>query len=140
LATTWEKLEHGVDVVRECASDIRKNCGGVEPGDGRIKACAAAHLADLSSACLTALATPKPEVLSDGAHAKTMRIDNSHLMRFIEMYLAGIDPTSGDIVAECDGTYANPNVPATKNSAPQTLVADLNMQQIEQHTAFWAHH
>jgi hypothetical protein len=130
--TTWEKLEHGVDVVRECAGDIRKNCGGIMPGDGRIKACMAQHLGDLSGACLTALAEPKPEVLSDGVNAKAMRIENSHLMRFIEMYLAGIDPSTGDIVAECYGTYANPDIPANKDSSPQALVAALNMGQIKE--------
>jgi hypothetical protein len=130
--TTWEKLEHGVDVVAECASDIRKNCAGIMPGEGRIKACMAGHLGDLSGACLTALATPKPEVLPDGVTAKNMRIENSHGMRFIEMYLAGIDPSTGDIVAECYGTYANPNIPANKDSSPQGLVAALNMGQIKE--------
>jgi hypothetical protein len=129
---TWDKLEHGVDVVRECAGDIRTNCGGIMPGDGRIKACMAGHLGDLSRACLTALAAPKPEVLSDGVNAKTMRIENSHGMRFIEMYLAGIDPSTGDIVAECYGTYANQDIPANKDSSPQALVAALNMGQIKE--------
>ena len=53
-------------------------------------------------------------------------------MRFIEMYLAGIDPSTGDIVAECYGTYANPDIPADKDSAPQALVAGLNMKQIKE--------
>ena len=110
-----EKLEHGVDVVRECAGDVRKNCEGVEPGDGRIKACMAGHLGELSEPGITALAEPKPEVMSDGVNAKSIRIDNSHLMWFIEIYLAGIDPNTGDIVAECYGNYAvieyNPGKP-----------------------------
>jgi hypothetical protein len=45
---------------------------------------------------LTALAAPEPEVLSNGVDAKSMRIENSHSMRFIEMYLAAIDPRTGD--------------------------------------------
>jgi hypothetical protein len=102
--TTWDKLEHGVDVVRECAGDIRSNCAGITPGGGRIKACMAAHLGNLSKGCITALATPKPEVLSDGDNAKPKHIENSHLMRFIEIFLAAIDPNTGDIIAECYGT------------------------------------
>jgi hypothetical protein len=129
--TAWEKLERGVDVIRECAGDIRKNCGDIEPGGGRIKACVAAHLGDLSRDCLTALATPKPEVLSDGANAKPKHIENSHLMRFAEIYLAGIDPATGDIVAECYGTNALPNIPANRDSAPQTFVASLNIDEIK---------
>lgn len=104
---------------------------GAKPGKGRIKACVAGHLSELSKACITALAEPEPQVLSDGNNAKTKRIDNSHLMRFIEIYLAGINPSTSDIVAECYGTYANPNIPANKDSSPQKLVADLNMNQIK---------
>ena len=130
--TTWEKLEHGIDVVKDCAGDVRQYCKEIKPGDGRIKACMAGHLAELSRACLTALAEPKPQVLSDGANAKSKRIENSHLMRFIEMYLAGIDPSTGDIIAECYGTYANPDIPADKDSSPQALVAGLNMKQIKE--------
>jgi hypothetical protein len=129
--TAWERLEHGVDVVRECAGDVRQYCEGTKPGEGRIKACMAAHLAQLSGTCLKALAEPKPEVLSDGVNAKSKRIENSHLVRFIEMYLAGIDPATGDIVAECYGTYANPDIPANKDTAPQALVAALDMGQIK---------
>lgn len=127
----WDKLDHGADVVRECTGDVAKNCEGVMPGDGRIKACMAEHLADLSGGCLKALAEPEPAVLSDGDHAVSKRIENSHLVRFIEMYLAGIDPDTGDIVAECYGTYANPDVPADKDTAPQAIVAALNMDEIK---------
>jgi hypothetical protein len=67
----WDNLDHGVNVVRECAGDI--------------KACMAGHLADLSRGCIKALAEPEPAVLSDGDHAVSKRIENSHLMRFIEM-------------------------------------------------------
>jgi hypothetical protein len=129
--TAWEKLEHGIDVVKECAGDVRQYCKDVKLGDGRIKACMAAHLADLSGACLKALAEPKPEVFSDGANAKPKRI-NMHRMRYIEMFLAGIDPSTGDILAECYGTYANPDIPANMDSAPQALVERLNMNEIKE--------
>ncbi len=130
--TGWEKLEKGIDVVGECTGDIVKNCAGVLPGEGRLKACISGHLAELSGPCLKALAEPKPAVLSDGAKATSKRIENSHLMRFIEMYLAGIDPDTGNIVAECYGTYANPDIPADKDSSPQALVAALDMKAIKE--------
>ena len=113
--STWEKLEHGADVVMECGGDVLKYCKDTVPGDGRIGKCVAAHLGDLSGACLKALAEPKPEVLSDGANATSKRITNSHGMRYIEIFLAGIDPNTGDVVAECYGTYANPDIPADKD-------------------------
>ena len=129
--TTWEKLEHGADVVSDCAGDVLKYCKGITPGDGRIGACMGGHLAQLSGACVKALAEPKPEVLSDGANAKPKRIENSHGTRYIEMFLAGIDPTTGDVIAECYGTYANPDTPADKDTSPQALVEQLNMNEIK---------
>ena len=129
--TTWEKLEHGVEVVTDCTGDVGRLCTGVLPGEGRVKACIAGHLAELSKACVTALAEPKPAVMSDGANAASKRIENSHLTRFIEIFLAGIDPATGDIVAECYGTYAMPDVPADKNSAPQSFVEGLDMDKIK---------
>lgn len=128
--TAWEKLERGIDVVRECSGDVEKYCKGVKPGAGRIKACIAGHLGDLSGACLTTLAGPKSEVFSDGANAKSKRI-NMHGMRYIEMFLAGIDPGTGNILAQCYGTYADPNIPANMDSAPQAAVKRLNMNKIK---------
>jgi hypothetical protein len=127
--TAWERLERGIDIVKECAGDVRQYCSDVKLGEGRIKACMAGHLADLSGACLRALAEPKPEVFSDGANAKPKRINMRH-MRYIEMFLAGIDPATGDILAACYGTYANPDIPADMDSAPQALVERLDMKEI----------
>jgi hypothetical protein len=129
--STWEKLEQGVDVIKECASDVRKFCKDVKPGDGRIKACIGANLAKMSTPCMKALAEPKPAVLSDLVNAKSKRIENSHGMRFIEIFLAGIDPATGNIVAQCYGSYAKPDIPANKDSAPQALVEALDMDQIK---------
>jgi len=131
--STWDKLEHGADIVKECSGDVVKYCGDTKPGDGRIQKCVAGHFADLSGACLKALAEPKPEVLADGLNAKPKRIEHSHGTRFIEVFLAGIDPSTGNIVAECYGTYANPDTPANKDTAPQALVASLSMAEIKKH-------
>ena len=75
--------------------------------------------------------SPKPEVMTDGANAKSKRV-NMHQMRYIEMFLANIDPSTGDILAECYGTYANPDIPANMDSAPQALVERLNMNEIKE--------
>ena len=89
--TALEKIERGIDVVKECAGDVRQYCKEVKPGDGRIKACMLGHLKDMSTACLTALAGPRPAVLSDGDNAVSKRIDMLN-MRYIEIFLADIDP------------------------------------------------
>jgi hypothetical protein len=38
-------------VVRACASDVKAQCAGVNPGEGRIRACIKTHLKDLSEPC-----------------------------------------------------------------------------------------
>ena len=38
-------------VVRDCAADVRAACGGVQPGDGRIRSCLNSHLKDLTPPC-----------------------------------------------------------------------------------------
>ncbi len=38
-------------VVRACVSDVKAQCAGVNPGEGRIRACIKTHLKDLSEPC-----------------------------------------------------------------------------------------
>jgi Cysteine rich repeat len=50
LSTTYTMAQHPV-VAKECAADVRAMCGGVQPGEGRIRACLNSHLADLTAPC-----------------------------------------------------------------------------------------
>ena len=125
----WGRLDRGVEVVRDCAGDVARSCGGILPGEGRIKACLLGHLKDMSTACLTALAGPRPAVLSDGENAVSKRIDMLN-MRYIEIFLADVDPTTKGLVAACYGSYAIPVIPANRDSSPQAQVAALNMEEI----------
>jgi len=38
-------------VAKACASDIKEQCAGVQPGEGRIRACIKDHFKDLSEPC-----------------------------------------------------------------------------------------
>ena len=38
-------------VPKECAGDVKAQCGGVQPGAGRIRACISLHLKDLTPPC-----------------------------------------------------------------------------------------
>jgi hypothetical protein len=38
-------------VPKECAADVKAQCGGVQPGAGRIRACINSHLKDLTPPC-----------------------------------------------------------------------------------------
>ncbi len=42
---------------KPCAGDVKTHCAGIQPGEGRIKACIKSHLAELSEACEDRLLT-----------------------------------------------------------------------------------
>ncbi len=42
-----------------CAADIKKLCGSVQPGEGRIRACIQEHLGELSEGCQARLERAK---------------------------------------------------------------------------------
>jgi hypothetical protein len=54
--------------ARACVADVKKNCAGVEPGEGRIADCIKKHVGDLSGPCQQLLA-------STAAAAKTCTDD-----------------------------------------------------------------
>jgi Cysteine rich repeat len=43
-------------VAKQCAADIKTQCAGVQPGEGRIRACIESHVNDLSAPCQAVLA------------------------------------------------------------------------------------
>jgi hypothetical protein len=42
-------------VAKQCAADIKTQCAGVQPGEGRIRACIKSHFKDLSEPCQAVL-------------------------------------------------------------------------------------
>ena len=51
LSSTVSALQRGV--AKACVSDVAAQCAGVQPGEGRIRACIKEHLKDLSEPCQT---------------------------------------------------------------------------------------
>ena len=41
--------------MKACGGDVKSLCAGVQPGDGRVKACIKSHFSDVSAACQTVL-------------------------------------------------------------------------------------
>jgi hypothetical protein len=73
-----------------------------------------------------------PEVFSDGDNAKSARVDNMHMTRFLEIYLAAPDPKTGELIATCYNTMFNPQgIPASKDTAPQKLVEGLDFEKMK---------
>ncbi|WP_146010303.1 hypothetical protein [Acidimangrovimonas sediminis] len=56
--TLAEKME----LRQNCGPDIRKLCGNVSPGDGRVAACMRTHRDELNKACKATLAKLMPPV------------------------------------------------------------------------------
>ena len=70
---------------RPCAGDIKTLCAGIQPGEGRIKACIKSHLTDLSPTCAD-------QVFTVAVTGKMCKTDVTNLC-------AGIVPGSGGIRA-----------------------------------------
>ena len=89
-----------------CAGDIKKLCAGVQPGDGRIKACIKSNLTGLSETC-------EERLLSVAVAGKVCKGDVAKLC-------AGVVPGTGG-VRTC--------MPHCGNGAvSQTLVAGRNLR------------
>jgi hypothetical protein len=41
--------------MKACAGDVKSLCAGVQPGEGRIKACIKSHVSDVSAPCQAVL-------------------------------------------------------------------------------------
>jgi len=79
------------------------------------------------------LRTPtEPDVLGDGAGAKYKRVDHMHQVRFIEIFLAGREAKTGNMVAACYNTmFTSKDIPASKDTAPQALVEGLDFEKMK---------
>ena len=74
----------------------------------------------------------EPKVLADGAGAKYMRVEKMHQVRFIEIFLAGREAKTGKLVAACYNTmFTSKGVPASKDTAPQSLVEGLDFDKMK---------
>jgi hypothetical protein len=72
-------------VAKACAADIKAQCAGVQPGEGRIKACVKDHFADLSAPC-------QAVIMKAAAVGKACAAD-------VKKSCAGVKPGGGRIEA-----------------------------------------
>ncbi|MFZ5571003.1 MAG: hypothetical protein ACOZF0_11395 [Thermodesulfobacteriota bacterium] len=74
----------------------------------------------------------EPKVIKDGSNAKPGRVENMHMTRYIEMFLAFRDPQNGKFVAACYNPMFSANgIPSTRDTAPQALVEGLDFEKIK---------
>jgi hypothetical protein len=83
----------GLEIARACAGDVLRLCGGVTPGDGRVKACVRQNMANLSTSCHDAIQQDiSAAVPQDGAQATVKRFTNLNNYRYCEVFLIGGNP------------------------------------------------
>jgi len=72
------------------------------------------------------------QVLADGTGAKSGRFENMHQVRYIEIFLAAPDATTGKLVAACyNTTFNSTGIPASRDTAPQALVEGLDFAKLK---------
>ena len=82
---------------------------------------------------LAQVASPvSPAVLGDGRGAQFRRVDNMHKVRYIEIFLAAREAQTGKVVAACyNPMYAAGGIPASRDTAPQSLVEGLDFDKMK---------
>lgn len=82
---------------------------------------------------MTTSATPnEPAVLSDGQGAVFGRVDDMHQTRYLEIFLAGREASTGNIVAACyNPMFAAEGIPESRDTAPQELVEGIDFDALK---------
>jgi hypothetical protein len=78
-------MAQGVAVRQACGPEIQQHCAGVEPGEGRLRACVKEHFAAFSEPC-------KQAMLSSVAVVRVCKDD-------VQKTCAGVQPGGGRIQA-----------------------------------------
>jgi hypothetical protein len=90
-------------------------------------------MAPVASSFAQAAPAAEPQALRDGDGAKTMRFNDTHMARYVEIFLAGREAKTGNLVAACYNTmFTSSGIPASRDSAPQALVEGLDLEKIKQ--------
>jgi Cysteine rich repeat len=61
--------------TKACAGDVKSQCAGIQPGDGRIKACIKSHFNDVSAPCQAVLVKAAAISKACGADVKKICAD-----------------------------------------------------------------
>jgi hypothetical protein len=81
----------------------------------------------------TTQAAHEPAVLHDGDGAVFERVDGMHRTRYIEVFLAGQEATTGRLVAACyNPMFLEKGIPESKDTAPQELVLGIDFDKLKE--------
>jgi hypothetical protein len=128
-------LIDGLKAARSCAGDIRKHCSGIEPGDGRIRACIKEKFAELSPDCKDALGeliAVRIELPNDSEKVELKHFENLRAVQYAEIFLIAGNPVSGDLRANVYNTIGlNGYNETNKDSSPNAVVAKVNPETLK---------
>jgi len=86
--------------AKACAADIKAQCAGVEPGEGRIRACVKEHFKDLSEPCQAILLKAREARRACAADAKQFCPDlkpgGGRIVACLEPHLADLSEPCKD--------------------------------------------
>lgn len=76
----------------------------------------------------------EPAVLHDSEGAVFRRVDGMHRTRYIEIFLAGREAKTGNVVAACyNPMFTENGIPASKDTAPQASVEGIDVDKLKAH-------
>jgi hypothetical protein len=90
-------------VVKACGADVKAQCAGVQPGDGRIRACVKEHFKDLSEPCQMVLLKAAAVGRACGADIKKScagpRPGGGRIRACMKEHLADVSEPCKDVLA-----------------------------------------
>ena len=95
-------------VARACISDVKTQCAGVNPGEGRIRECIKTHLKDLSEPCQTvALKAVKVKECATDVKQDCAGKSGAALMACMKTHLADASEPCKEVLARSAVGSAN---------------------------------
>ena len=98
------ELNGAVGGHKGCAGDVKSLCAGVQPGDGRIKACIRSHFSDVSAPCQAVLVKAAAVSKACSADVKKVSADvkpgDGRIEACMKSHLSEVSGTCKDVVTK----------------------------------------
>ena len=92
------------EFTKACAIDIKLQCAGVRPGEGRIRACVREHMKDLSAPCRTLLVkgagTAKACAADVKTHCADVKRGGGRIVECLKAHLDQVSATCKDALMQ----------------------------------------
>ena len=98
------ELNGAVGGHKGCAGDVKSLCAGVQPGDGRIKACIRSHFSDVSAPCQAVLVKAAAVSKACSADVKKVSADvkpgDGRIEACMKSHLSEVSDSCKDVVTQ----------------------------------------